>query len=190
MAVWPFLMALSAATVLASFLSGSGHAIRVSMVILGAYIVTQLSKYLPITGEAHLAVFSAIWVVAFGAISRHTATMAGSVGIDQIAIPVLCAMSALCYFVGRVLGMEPKLWSPPYTASDLLVVLAMVLIWWGVKSELVGRISDINSRGAGVGSTSSFSSFRSSNNQDRGTESGKAGKESEARPASKVRAHG
>lgn len=140
MTVWSYLMALSASTVVASAVSDRGHHISTSVYIFAAYCAMIAAKHFPINGEAPLVFFAAIWVVASGAIWRHTTIMAGNDGVP-IFIPAAIASIGLCYFIARLLGLQPKFLSPPFVASDVLAVLAMLCIWWGIRNELVDWVS-------------------------------------------------
>ena len=136
MTVWPYLMALSSFTVIAAAISGRGHYSSTSVYIFVAYCAMIAAKHFPINGEAPLVFYAAIWVVASGAIWRHTTIMAGNDGVP-IFIPAAIASIGLCYFIARLMGLQPIFLSPPFVASDVLAVLAMLCIWWGIRNELV-----------------------------------------------------
>lgn len=143
MAVWPFLLGFAMLMLCVALLVRNGYAIAAFTTIVVSYIVAQGVKHLPISGEVMLLCFAAIWVLASVAIKRHATTMAGQLDATRLLTLISINLSALCYFVAWVLEIPPEMWSPPYVASDVLLVLAMLCAWWGIRNDLVDRIRTV-----------------------------------------------
>lgn len=164
MAVWPFLMAFAALTLCAGLFVRDGFSVLSASMILLCYALVQVVKWaIPISGEYYEIACAAIWILATGAIWRHTATMAGNAKLLQYAVPVLINISVLGYLWARLAGVKPEIGSPPYVASDLLMILAMLCIWRGVWDDLVDRVASLADRGGLVVYNHGDNSVRSGN---------------------------
>jgi len=177
---------MSVLTLVFAALSGNVLATFSSVAILGCYVLVQIVKHLPISSDYYPVICAGIWVIASGSITRRFLHSDSNVAALMYAIPVLVAMSALCYLWAGVSNAPREKGSVPYVVSDVLMVVAMLLTWWTFNAQLIDRIGNATSSIWGMGSDSSFSRSGLPDNQV----CRESGKEDEALPAPKVRAHG
>lgn len=147
MAVWPYLMGGAAATVAASAFAGSGWSVRTSALILCGLVGARIIHASPISGEYLDVVFAAMWVslASFIPIAGH-----GSLSTATCA-KVAVLICALCSLWGRITEYTVKMWSPPYMTADLMLILAILCVWWGIRHDIAFRISDMADRGGDMG---------------------------------------
>ena len=145
MLVWPFLMGLSALILALAIFSRNAPAVKVAGVILAAYLAGRLVKALGI--EYQVAAFALIWLCA--AIGAFVAD-ARRYGISLILLGV-----SLCYVWARVTVAPWVFGSPPFVLSDLLAVLAMLVLGAGLRQDVIRRAGDMARRLSGRGFVSS-----------------------------------
>ena len=158
--VWPFLVGLAVAVFALSAVAKNEWATRTMLVILIAYAGVQAGKNLPINSEYLPVIYSGIWVIAFGAIPRH---IDGNMTLIVSGVPVskvFIGLAALCYLWARITKAPPAFGSPPYVASDLLLIAAMLLIGWSVRHDFIDRLSNIGNRAFGLVADSSIGHIR------------------------------
>lgn len=179
--VWPFTMSFAAILCIAALWVGNGHALRCSAPILLGYLLARVIVNLPIDGSYGDIVFASMWLVIALKIP-----LGGSDTVTTSAmIRGLIYMAVLCVMWGRFGSYEFKIGSPPYAAADVLVILAMLLIGWNLRHDIIGRFSDIASRNSSMVGNHSISRRGSLDHK----EGYQAGQKSEALPASEVRPH-
>lgn len=180
--VWPFLMGGAAVLAVTSLVLGNGQSLRSASLMLSGFIVARLIMNLPISGEYLDVLFSAMWV---------TVALSMPLGPTYDMIPSIAAKAAvlgcaLCSLWGRLAKAEMYFGSPPYMTADILLGAAMLLIGWSLRHDIIDRITEYSNRSSSVVGNHNYSG--SGNRSDSGGVLGC--KESEALPASKVRAHG
>ena len=142
MAVWPYLMGGAAVTVAASAFAGNSAGLRSSALILAGFLGARVIMASPISGEYRDVVFAAMWVAvaSFIPIAGY-----GSIATaDCVKAAVL--ICALCSLWGRLTEYTMTLWSPPYMTADLMLILAMLYIWWGIWHDVVDRMGAMADR--------------------------------------------
>ena len=141
MPVWPFLMGFSALILALAIFARNAPAAKVAGVIFAAYIAVRLVK---ISGvEYQVAAFALIWLcAAIGAFLSD----ARRYGISLILLGV-----SMCYVWARVTVAPWVFGSPPFVLSDLLAVLAMLVLGAGLRQDVIRRASDMARRLSGRG---------------------------------------
>ncbi len=180
--VWPFLMGGAAVLTVTSILVGSGHSLRASSAMLCGFVVARIIMNFPISGEYLDVMFSAIWV---------TVALSMPIGPSSEMFPSVVAKvavfgCALCSLWGRLVDADMYFGSPPYMAADTLLIVAMAIIGWSLRHDVIGRISEFGNREHGMVGNSAL---RDSGPVDY-SKGDQVGQTSETLPASKVRAHG
>lgn len=180
--VWPFLMGGAAVLTVTSILVGSGHSLRASGAMLCGFVVARIIMNFPISGEYLDVMFSAMWV---------TVALSMPIGPSSEMFPSVVAKvavfgCALCSLWGRLVDADMYFGSPPYMAADTLLIVAMILIGWTLRHDVVDRISELSTRERDlVGNHTVYLGGPLDNSK-----AVQSSSKSEARPASKVRAHG
>ena len=139
MSVWPFLMGLSGLVLALAIFSRNAPAVKVAGVIFAAYLAGRLVKASGI--EYQVATFAMIWLcAAFGAFVADPRRY----GISLILLGV-----SLCYVWARVTVAPWVFGSPPFVLSDLLAVLAMLVLGAGLRQDVIRRAGDMARRLSG-----------------------------------------
>lgn len=133
MAVWPFLMALSATMLAMAAIAGSGRYLVPALAILGAYIAT---RGLVASGVSlpHTA-YAIVWISAAFVAIAHS--------LQNYGIALMLAGVAACYIWARAAGADAHFGSMPFVASDLLAIAALLTIGGGVRHDFIGRVRDL-----------------------------------------------
>lgn len=144
--VWPFTMSFSAILCIASWRLKNGHAFRCSVPILTGYLLARVIVSTPINGEYNDAIFSAMWVMV--------ATFIPLGGRDKIVLSVLIKvaiyLAVACVMWGRFGDYEFKLSSLPYVIADTMVIVAMLLIGWSLRHDIIDALSKLGNGISGV----------------------------------------
>lgn len=147
MAIWPYIMGGAAATVAASYVVGNAHAIQTSALILAGLLGARVIMASPISGEYRDVVFAAMWITVASFIQ-----VTGYVSVSTMAcVKAAIVVCALCSLWGRLTSYNMQIWSPPYMTADVMLILAIVLIGWGIRSDLVGTFYSFADRGRALG---------------------------------------
>lgn len=184
--VWPFLMGGAAALCATSWLVKNGHAFKSSALILSGFIGARVIMALPINGEYLDVIFAGMWV----SIATSIPAGSGRQLMPSVAIKLLVLGAALCSLWGRLSHHYMHLGSLPYATADTLVVLAMLLIGWALRHDVIGKLSQYHIGDNSMGSSSAIRAGGSMVDEKVRAGGNEVGKKSEALLASKVKAHG
>lgn len=147
MAVWPYMMSGAAVTIAASVIAGNSAGLKSSALILAGLLGARVIHASPISGEYLDVIFAAMWVSVASFIP-----IAGYGSIATAAcVKAAVLICALCSLWGRLTDYTVQMWSPPYMTADLMLILAMLCIWWGIRNELVDTFYSFADRGRALG---------------------------------------
>ena len=153
LAVWEIIAALAVIVGAASLWVKSEWSARVCLIICAAYIFMQIQKVIPIHGgdipinsEYFNEVSCGIWVIAAGYIYTDLKRRELYKYLTFRAVPALISVVGLCYYWAEVTDAPLVMWSPPYTASDLCALFAVLLIGWTLRHDIISRIRDMGRR--------------------------------------------
>ena len=130
--VWALLWGLTSLLLAASALVGNRWATRTSAVILASYVLVRVIYAFPISSDLQILNVAALWVVASCFVPL------GGTG-DKLAplfVRAFMALSGACYLWARLTDAPRVFGSPPYVASDLLLIAAMLLIGWTLRHDI------------------------------------------------------
>jgi len=185
------LSAVSVLLLIASMLSGARWAVRLSAVIVSAYAVTHVAKLsLPLNSELFPLFFGAIWVSASSLMWLKPSDLPSDMKIRAHLSKSLIALNGLCYFWADAVNAPREFGSPPYVTSDVLAFVAMALIGWSLRHDVIDRISTSINRAIGLAWRSAVRSVGSVVVEKGCGECVEICEKSEALHAPKVRAHG
>lgn len=154
--IWPWLMGFSALVTVGALIARDTWAAKTGAIVFCAYALMQVKKMVFPDHELAFVVSAAIWVIAAGAIPRQN-------GANVFEIRSLLALVGLCYFWGRLMGEAAALGSTPHVVSDLLAIVAMVLIGSNFVLGLVDKLVD-GASDMGLASDRSRGAYRVSDN--------------------------
>ena len=181
------LSAVSVLLLIASMLSGARWAVRLSAVIVSAYAVTHVAKFsLPLNSELFPLFFGAIWVSASSLMWLKPSDLPSDMTMRAHLSKSLIALNGLCYFWANAVNAPREFGSPPYVTADVMAFVAMALIGWSLRHDVIDRISELSHRRSGMVGDSALRGTGPLVNKENIHTSEK----SEALHAPKVRAHG
>lgn len=134
--VWVFLWGMTLLLMAASFAVGNQWATRTCGAIFAAYVAVRVVDGFPISGELILLIFAAIWVTA----SCFVPLGGSGDKMAPLFVRAFMALSGACYLWARLTDAPRVFGSPPYVASDMLLIAAMLLIGWTLRHD-IHRIS-------------------------------------------------
>ena len=134
--IWPWLMGFAALAMVAASVVRDWWAVNAAALILLAFVGTRVSVALFYDSQFMLVVQAAIWLMVAVAIPRQK-------GRKVAQVRGLIALSVACYPVARAAGIEPAIGAWPYVASDLLVIVAMIIIGWRGFVGFHGGVRDL-----------------------------------------------
>jgi hypothetical protein len=133
MTVWPYLMAISAVTVLITAVARDRAMLALSAMILAAYIGGRIIKA-GLHPDAQLIAFAVLWISV--AVADATQRQADTKS-------ALLAAVALCYLWAKMASAPWAFGSVPFVVSDLAALAVMALIVKGSGRAFIGRVADL-----------------------------------------------
>lgn len=133
MAVWPFLLGLSAIVAGMAIVAGGARWIVPACAILASYLTVR--AFVAVGVPSPSTIYAMIWLVAATAILAHN--------WKNYGISTMLTASALCYLWAKAAGVAAAFGVLPFVLSDLFALAAMVIIGGGVWRGFVGRVADL-----------------------------------------------
>lgn len=139
MPVWPFLMGLAAAVFAAAVVSCDRRYVAASGIILALYILGRVFMA-ALPSEVLLPAFAFMWIAGAGLVLQCRTR-------PLIAAAGFMASAGLCYAWAKATGAAWVFLSPPFVASDLCALAAMICMATGVRSDVFARNGRLDSFG-------------------------------------------
>ena len=133
MTVWPYLMAISAGTVLITAVARDRAMFFLSALILSAYVGGRIIKA-GVSPDTQLIAFAVLWISV--AVADATQRQADTK-------TALLSIVALCYLWAKMASSAWVYGSTPFVVSDLAALAVMALIVKGAWRAFVGRVADL-----------------------------------------------
>lgn len=127
--IWPYLWLLCSVLILTSLAANLVGPTRALITIIMACIVVRILGLVFVDGNLYLSLGSLVWAMTATTVLRLGHTTASGIIL----------LSALCYYWASFNGVPRVVGSPPFVASDALLVAAMLWIGWHGVVVCVGR---------------------------------------------------